>query len=251
MSCPMIKPGLCSFVAVWLTCVGLTPLTSYAVAEAPDAQDAAQPNALTPEEAGSGWILLFDGKTSDGWRNYGRQSTNPGWKVIDGTLVRVDNGAGDLVTVGQYESFELSLEYKISRGGNSGVMFQVVEQGDYPWMTGPEAQIVDNQEGHDPQLSGWIYALYPSDVDATKPAGQWNQLRIVATRKKCQTYINGIKYLEYVPGSDDWDSRVAKSKFAAYPVFGKATTGHIALQDHQAWVAFRNIKLRPIQDDGD
>jgi hypothetical protein len=205
-----------------------------------------EPNVLTEAEQKAGWKLLFDGKTTNGWRSFRKQDIHSGWKVIDGALTRVGNDAGYIVTVDKYGSFELSLEFNISRGGNSGVMFHVTEEYELPWMSGPEVQIVDNKEGHDPQLSGWLYDLYPATVDATRPPGQWNHLRIIVTPQKSETYMNGVKYCEYALGSKDWDSRVAKSKFAEFPEFGKATEGHIALQDHNAVVGFRNIKVRPL-----
>lgn len=208
---------------------------------------AAEPNTLSEKEKREGWKLLFDGKTTDGWRNYKQQQVSPGWKVENGSLCRAENGAGDIITKEQYGSFELSLEYKISKGGNSGLMFHVAEDGAAPWHTGPEIQIQDNKDGHDPQLAGWLYQLYKPDVDATKPAGEWNEVRILITPEKCATYMNGVKYYEYVKGSKDWNERVAKSKFAKMPNFGKPTSGHICLQDHGNPVCFRNVKIRPIK----
>jgi hypothetical protein len=213
---------------------------------AADEPQSASLNTLTDAEKQAGWKLLFDGKTTHGWRNFKQSGVAPGWKVIDGALTRAAAPAGDLMTVDQYDSFELSLEYSISREGNSGVLFHVTEELGAPFATGPEVQILDNPNAGDPQKAGWLYQLYPAKVDATKPVGQWNHLRIIVTPQKCETYMNGVKYYEYVKGSKDWDQRVAKSKFAEWPQFGKATRGYIDLQDHNYWVAFRNIKIRPI-----
>jgi len=204
-------------------------------------------NTLTDQEKAAGWKLLFDGKTTNGWRNYKKTDVGPGWKVESGALVRANKGAGDIVTADKYAAFELSLEYNITPGGNSGLMFHVTEDGNTPWKTGPEIQVQDNKEGHDPQKAGWLYQLYKSDVDATKPAGEWNELRILITPEKCATWMNGQLYYEYVKGSKDWDERVAKSKFAKEPSFGKPTSGYICLQDHGNLVSFRNIKIRPIK----
>jgi hypothetical protein len=203
-----------------------------------------QPNTLSEQEKQAGWKLLFDGKSAEGWRNYKKPDIGSGWKVVEGGLTRADRGAGDIVTIDQYGAFELSLEYRISPGGNSGLMFHVTEDGAAPWHSGPEIQIQDHKIGRDPQKSGWLYQLYPSEADSTKPAGEWNQVRIVITPAKCEQFMNGVKYCEYVKGSPDWDERVAKSKFAKFPQFGKATRGHICLQDHGNEVAFRNIKIR-------
>ncbi len=208
--------------------------------------DELPPNSLTDAEKAAGWKLLFDGKTTSGWRNFKKESIGPGWKVEDGTLVRKEGGAGDIITTDQYDSFELVLEYNISKGGNSGLMYHVSEAEKSPWMTGPEIQIQDNKDGHDPQKAGWLYQLYSSDKDATKAPGEWNQLRVLITPEKCEQYMNGEKYCEYVKGSDDWNERVTKSKFAKMPDFGKPIIGHICLQDHGNLVSFRNIKIRSI-----
>ena len=208
-----------------------------------------QPNTLTSAEQAEGWQLLFDGKTTDGWRNFRSDKAGEGWKVVDGALTRSAANAGDIMTDQQYDAFELSLEYKIFKEGNSGLMFHVTEEEDTPWKTGPEIQIQDNVDGHDPELSGWLYQLYHPDVDATKPVGEWNQLRVLITPTKSATFMNGVKYYEFVKGSDEWNQRVAESKFRSMPKFGKATKGHIALQDHGNPVAFRNIKIRVIKAD--
>ncbi|TWU33696.1 family 16 glycoside hydrolase [Novipirellula artificiosorum] len=206
-----------------------------------------QPNTLTAQEQADGWQLLFDGESMEAWKGYQEDSVGKGWKVVDGAMVRAEKGAGDIVTHEQYEAFELSLEYNISKGGNSGLMFHVTETEAKPWMTGPEIQVQDNQDGHDPQKAGWLYQLYKSDGDATKPVGEWNHLRVVITPEKSETYMNGVKYYEFVKGSDDWNQRVAASKFGKMPNFGKPTKGHIALQDHGNVVEYRNIKVRPIK----
>ena len=207
---------------------------------------AAEHNRLSSAEKADGWQLLFNGKNKEGWRNYKQETAGEGWKVIDGAIVRSSRGAGTIMTVGQYASFELSLEYKISKGGNSGIMFHATEEATTEWQTGPEIQIQDNKDGHDPQLSGWLYQLYKPDIDATYPAGEWNRVRFRITPEKGELWMNGVKYYEFVKGSADWNARVAKSKFARMNRFGKPTQGHICLQDHGNEVAYRNIKIRPL-----
>lgn len=223
--------------------LGLAGSLTWAV-QAADAEKAS--NTLTAEEEAAGWKLLFDGKSTDGWRNFKKEQVGPGWKIVDGALTRADKGAGDIITTEQFEAFELKLEYRISKGGNSGLMFHVTEEGNTPWMTGPEIQIQDNKDGHDPQKAGWLYQLYQADTDATRPAGEWNELRVIISPEKSETYMNGVKYYEFVKGSPDWDERVAKSKFGKMPLFGKATKGFLSLQDHGNEVAYRNIKIRKL-----
>ncbi|MCS1410780.1 MAG: hypothetical protein M2R45_03975 [Verrucomicrobia subdivision 3 bacterium] len=207
---------------------------------------AAEHNRLSSAEVADGWRLLFDGKTTSGWRNFQKDVISDGWKVIDGALIRAGRGAGSIITEEQFETFELSLEYKISKGGNSGIMFHVSEEGQTAWMTGPEIQIQDNVDGRDSQLSGWLYQLYKSDIDATYPAGQWNRVRFKITKDKGELWMNGVKYYEFVKGSDDWNQRVSKTKFNRIPSFGIPAKGHICLQDHGNEVAYRNIKIRPL-----
>jgi glucose/arabinose dehydrogenase len=209
---------------------------------------AENPHPRSPSD-GAGWRPLFDGKTLNGWRNYRQQEVGPGWQVVDGALTRVDDGAGDIITVEQFDRFELTLEYNIETDGNSGVMFHVTEDQPAPWQSGPEIQIRDDAGGRAKEKSGWLYQLYPSSIDASRPSGQWNDLRILVTPDQCVTYLNGIVYARYTMGSDDWNRRVARSKFASFPRFGKAGTGHICLQDHGSRVAFRNIRIRRFSEE--
>jgi hypothetical protein len=229
-------------------------------ADKPDAANDKQPaaplNTLTDKEKADGWQLLFDGKSIDQWRRYNGNGQPPGanWKVVDVTLM-LTPGGGDIVTKEQFDSFELSLDYAIAPGGNSGVMFHVQEMYREPGMSGPEIQILDNERARESQMNGWLYGLYqpPADpkagkpVDASKPAGQWNHLRLLVDGPKVEIELNGVKYISCEMWSDDWNQRVAKSKFVQWDQYGKARTGHIDLQDHGAPVAFRNIKIRPIK----
>jgi len=211
------------------------------------AEDAA-PNTLTDAEKKAGWKLLFDGKDASAqWRGYKMDKLPDGWKAEDGALVR--HGGPDIVTKDEFESFELAIDWKIGKGGNSGIMFKVKETDEPPYVTGPEAQVQDNVAGHDPQKAGWMYALYPASVDTTKPVGEWNHFvlkceKTPAGTYKCEHWMNGTKYVEYEIGSADWNEKVAKSKFGKMAGFAKSAKGHICLQDHGDEVAFRNIKIR-------
>ena len=214
----------------------------------------AEENQLTRSESLAGWQLLFDGKSTDNFRNYKKDGVSNGWKVIDGALVREGSGSGDIITKKKYKFFELSLEYNISEGGNSGLMFHVTEENPQPWQSGPEIQIQDNVKGHDPQKAGWLYQLYkpttPPDLDATRPAGQWNQLFVRISPTQSEVSVNGALYYKFKMGDDNWRKAVEKSKFAQFPGFGAAGEGHICLQDHGNLVSFRNIKIREVADDG-
>lgn len=215
---------------------------------------ASAPNELSQAEKQAGWSLLFDGISAENFRNFKKEGISDGWVIEDGVLIRKNQGAGDIISKNEYSAFELMLDYKISAGGNSGLMFHVTEEEDTPWKTGPEIQIQDNVAGHDPQKAGWLYQLYqpPEDpvtskvVDATRPAGEWNQLHILISPNQCEINMNGVRYARFQKGSDDWNKRVEASKFSAFKNFGKPEKGSIALQDHGNVVAFRNIKIRDL-----
>jgi hypothetical protein len=212
-------------------------------------------NTLSDSEKNAGWKLLFNGKNLDGWRNFKTNTIRPGWQVKDNILVCVDpKDAGDLCTDEKFTWFELQLDYNISPAGNSGIMFHVTDEGHRAWATGPEVQLEDNEKARDPQRCGWLYALYqpPDDpktgkpLDATKPAGEWNRIRLVINADKCEHYVNGVKYFDYVLGSEDFNARVAKSKFGKMPLFAKSNTGYVVLQGDHGEISFRNIKIRPL-----
>lgn len=226
-------------------------------------------NGLTDAEQRSGWELAFDGETTDGWRNYKKEGISEGWVVKDGALTRAEKGAGDIITEKKYKFFEISLEYNISKEGNSGLMFHVAETDGPPWHTGPEVQIQDNVDGHDPQKAGWLYQLYkpskpawaknfedlagistPDDTDATRPAGEWNNLYLRIAPNQCEVAMNGVSYFKFNLGDGQWKKLVEASKFAKFENFGRMGEGHICLQDHGNLVSFRNIKIRELSDKG-
>jgi hypothetical protein len=233
------------------------PAAAAAAAPKPfDVQAGPGANTLTEEEKKAGWKLLFDGKSLDGWHNFKATTVKPGWQVKDGALICENpKNAGDILTADKYSWFELSVDYNISEGGNSGIIYHITDQGGAVWSTGPELQLQDNEHAHDPQLCGWLYQLYKPEVDpktgkpldATKPSGQWNNVRLVLSPEKCEHYVNGVKYFEYQLGSEDFKKRVEASKFGKMPNFAKSDTGYIALQGDHGQVAFRNIKIRPIE----
>jgi hypothetical protein len=206
-------------------------------------------NRLTRQEEASGWRLLFDGRKMDAWRGFRLNEVPPGWKVVDGTISRVGSGA-DLITREEFANFELSLEWRIGTGGNSGIMYRVTEEDNDTYRTGPEMQVLDDA-GHPDGRSrltsaGALYGLYPAPEGAVRPAGQWNAARIVVNGNRVQHWLNGVKTVEYELLSPEWQQKVAASKFGEWPRFGRAARGHIALQDHGDLVSYRNIKIRTL-----
>lgn len=197
---------------------------------------------------GTGWRALFDGSTTSGWRGFRQQTMPEGWQVVDGALTRVGK-AGDIITIEQFEDFELTLEWKVAAGANSGVFYRVTEDEDAMWKTAPEMQVIDNayREPLKPaQLAGANYDLHPPTRDTSRAAGSWNDTRILVRGNHVEHWLNGAKVVEYELGSDDWKRRVQASKFNAHPRYGRARKGHIGLQDHGDTVAYRNIRIRTI-----
>lgn len=209
---------------------------------------AAETNTLTPKDKADGWRLLFDGKSLDGWRGFKAAVPDPGWHVTDGALSPDPKTSKDIITKEEFGDFELSFQWKISKLGNSGVMFHVIEQGDETYESGPEYQILDNAHGEPPlQRAASLFALYAPTMDMTKPPGQWNQGRILVRDGHVEHWLNGMKVVEYQIGSPDFKARVAASKFRQWPQFASSPTGHIALQNHGDAVAFRDIKIRVLK----
>jgi hypothetical protein len=212
-------------------------------------------NTLTKSEKAAGWQLLFDGQAIDQFRGYRKEQVPDAWTVEAGAIALTGKGGGDLVTKNQYENFELTLDWKISEGGNSGVFFNVVEDPKlrYTWLTGPEVQIIDDlrhpdakQGKNNNRQAGTNYDLMPLAVPAVKPVGEFNTMRIVVNKGHVQHWLNGKKVVDYQLWSPEWEALVKGSKFASMPRYGRAKSGYIALQDHGDKVWFKNIKIRPL-----
>ena len=213
-------------------------------------------NALSAKEKSEGWKLLFDGKSTTGWRNYQSDKVTDRWKVSNGELYldkSVTAGAGDIMTDAEFQDYELSLEWKISACGNSGIIFNVVEDDKFKntYNSGPEMQVLDNTCHPDAKIAkhraGDLYDLIAVSKETVKPAGEWNQVRIMSKNSKMEFWLNGTKVVDFTMHTPEWKNMVANSKFKSMPGFGEAKKGHIALQDHGDAVWFRNIKIRELK----
>ncbi|WP_367913605.1 DUF1080 domain-containing protein [Leadbetterella sp. DM7] len=213
------------------------------------------PNQLTPEEQKEGWELLFDGQSLSGWHLYNEGNKPSAWKVENGELMYRSDSARveheDLVTDKEFENYDFRFEWKISEEGNSGVFINVVERKDIPtaWASGPEYQLLDSLHPdyavNLKKRAGCLYGFteQKNPVPA-RPAGEWNQGRIVQQNGKVQFYLNGLLTAEQDMTGESWKEMIAASSFNYFPDFGKATKGRIGLQKWYKSVAFRNLKIK-------
>jgi 3-keto-disaccharide hydrolase len=204
-----------------------------------------------PQSSMGAWSVLFEGHSLSQWRGYTDEAVPAGWRIAEGALVK-DGPVGDLMTRDQFGDFELTLEWRIGDGGNSGIFYRGTQEYDHIYWSAPEYQLLDDVKGADNKTrltcAGAAYALYPSPPGHLKPVGQWNSARIVARGAHVEHWLNDVKLVEYELWSPDWEAKVKASKFAAYPNFGRAKRGYIALQgDHDGSLGFRNIRIREVQ----
>ncbi len=218
-------------------------------------------NTLTEQEQKDGWVLLFDGKSTNGWHSYGKPTAGAAWKVQDESIYldtstkvgwQIKDG-GDLVTDNEYENFHLKLDWKIMPKGNSGIIFYIHEDSvkyEHTWHTGPEMQVLDNAGHSDADINkhraGDLYDLIASSKETVKPAGEWNHVEIIADKGQLKFSLNGENIITTTLWDDNWKKMVAGSKFKDKPGFGIYKKGKIALQDHGDIVWFRNVKIRAL-----
>lgn len=212
-------------------------------------------NELTAKEKKQGWQLLFDGKTTSGWHNFHKPSVGPAWTVADGTLQldpKIKDGRGDVVTDGEYQNFELSIDWNIAEEGNSGIMFLVQDEKAYDatYVTGPEYQLLDDKKAEDNKLAnhlaGSLYDIIAPPKEAEHPAGEWNHTVIKLKDGELTFWLNGVQTVKTHLWDANWTAMVAKSKFKDWKGFAAFHKGHISLQDHGYHIQFRNIKIRQL-----
>lgn len=217
-------------------------------------------NTLSDDEKAGGWELLFDGITFNGWKCYNQDSIGPLWTVKEGAIVCDGRGFGEgsanggsLITTKQWGNFELRIDWKISAGGNSGIIYHVIEKPEYKqsYETGPEYQVLDDAgwkgELKEAQKAGSNYDMFAAPVSKKLlPVGEWNTARIVYNNGHVEHWLNEEKIVEFDEGSASFEERYKKSKWVEYPGWNKSKTGAISLQDHGAPVYFRNIRIKAL-----
>jgi hypothetical protein len=210
-------------------------------------------NSLSSTEKKMGWNLLFDGKTTSGWHGYNLKGFANCWIIEDGAFTTTTKGGAesqDIITDKKYRSFALSIDFKIAKGTNSGIIFQVAEDPKYkyPYETGPELQIIDQANWPDPlkdwQKCGANYAMYPPKSHPCKSIGEWNHLLLVVDGNQVTHVINGVVTVQYEKYSDEWKKLRNSGKWSTFPDYGKFDEGSISLQNHGTQIWYRNIKLK-------
>jgi len=242
--------------------IGLLSVACSKPAQQETTSDESTPNMLTEAEKSAGWQLLFDGSTLDGWKRYNRDTIGPLWSVKEGAIICDGTGFGEgsgdiggsLMTTQSFGNFELTAEWKISPGGNSGILYHVVEGADLgaDYHTGPEYQVMDDDGWQGGELMpaqkvGSNYDMF--NAPTTKkvmPVGEWNTSKIVYNNGHVEHWLNGEKTVEFEEGSEEYNQRYQKSKWVDFPSWNKFKSGAISLQDHGAPVYFRSIKIKSL-----
>jgi hypothetical protein len=231
--------------------LAITFLAASAMQAAP--QNGTAANTLTAAEKAAGWTLLFDGHSLDGWRGYKKpDAAGLRWKVDDGALslpaqTAAGTRSGDIISKDTFEQFELTLDWRIAPGGNSGIKYFILE--DLDSAIGHEYQVIDDERHADAKIgphrqTAAFYDVLPASERPVKPAGEWKTTRIVVRGQTVEHWLNGKKVLQYELGSPALKAAIAKSKFKGIARFGTRQNGHILLQDHGNQVWFRSIKIR-------
>jgi hypothetical protein len=200
--------------------------------------------------AQAGWRMLFDGKNLTAWRGYKTSEVPAGWRVVDGVIVK-EGSAEDIMTRDQFANFELDLDWKIAKGGNSGIFYHGTDEYDHIYWSAPEYQLLDDANAPDGKnrltSAAAAYALYAPPAGVVKPADEWNTTRLVVNGAHVEHWLNGQKVVEYELWSPDWKAKVATSKFSAYPNYGMARKDYIGIQgDHSGALSLRNIRIREL-----
>lgn len=212
-------------------------------------------NTLAVKEKKNGWKILFDGKSTKGWHGYNMKNFPDCWIIEDGSLTMTSKGGGedqDIITNRKYRNFAISIDYKLTKAANSGIIYQISEDPKYkfPYETGPEFQVIDHENWPDKledwQINGANYAMYPPMFKPYMPLGEWNHLLLVVRGNDVTQILNGEIVVHYVKNSDEWMKLRNSGKWSNFPDWGKFDEGYISLQNHGTKVWYRNIKIKEL-----
>lgn len=258
----MIKQlGVVAFAAIFASCGGSATKADEKKNDTATAKNDVMVNTLSEEQKADGWQLLFDGQSTKGWHKYGGKPVGTAWKIADGALYldttvkenwQIKDG-GDIITDEEFENFHFKMEWKIAKDGNSGIIFYIHEDTakyQWPWMTGPEMQVLDNDGHADGKIpkhrAGNLYDLIASTKETVKQPGEWNLAEIKCLNGKLDLILNGESQVSTTMWDDNWKKLVAGSKFKTMPDFGTYKKGKIGLQDHGNTVWFRNVMIKKL-----
>lgn len=246
----LIIPTLFILLIFCLLSCGTTNMALYKMTDQKQV-----PNTLSNKEKNNGWKLLFDGKTTGGWHGYNMKSFPDCWAIEDGCFTMNTTGGAeslDILTNKKYKSFAFSVDYKLTKAANSGIIYQISEDSKYkfPYETGPEVQVIDHDGWPDKledwQINGANYAMYPPLVKPYKPVGEWNHLLLFVDGNKVTQILNGEVIVKYEKYSEEWNKLRNSGKWANFPDWGKFDEGYISLQNHGTKVFYRNIKIKEL-----
>ncbi len=231
-----------------LTVLVVTALAGCAGSSPPSVQPSGSSATLSEADRAAGWRSLFDGKSLNAWRGYKSQQVPTGWNIVDGTIIK-SGEAEDLVSREPYANFELSLDWKLAEGGNSGIFYRATEEYEHIYWSGPEYQLLDDAHAPDGRnrltAAASAYGLYAPPAGVVRGPNEWNTTRILVSGTHVEHWLNGQKVVEYEFGSPDWKARVKASKFGEWPNYGLAKAGYIGIQgDHHGMLALRNLRIR-------
>lgn len=238
-----------SFTRVAVCAISMFAVLQFSLAPEAAAQRSSSMKIEGKEKQGK-FVEPLANRDLEHFRGYVSEEIGPGWSIEGKHLVFDGSGGGDIMTKKTFEDFELQVEWKIQEGGNSGIMFRVTTGDEAPYMSGPEFQILDDEAHSDGKTelssAGALYGLYPASGKKLRGAGKWNKSRIIVEGNKITHHLNGKKVVEAEIDSDDWNKRLAESKFKDWEKFAKASSGHICFQDHGDPVRFRNIRIKSL-----
>ena len=237
-----------SYLVLWvLACVSMRLIA----ADASDAANGSTTAVTHGQSSGAGpWRSLLHDHSAPDWRGWKEAGLPSGWHIVHGVLSK-EGAVDDLVTRDNFKDFELELEWKIGKAGNSGIFYRGTREYDHIYWSAPEYQLLDDANTEDGSsrttAAGSAYGLYGGPAGVVLPFDHWNKTRLVVRGTHVEHWLNGRKVVEYELQSDEWKSKVAAGKFAAYPNYGRASAGLIGLQgDHPGALAIRHIRIREL-----
>ena len=196
------------------------------------------------------WTVLFDGEKVNGLRGYKQKGLPDSWVIVDGTMKTIPGHGVDLISENVYKNFELELEWKVPKGGNSGIFYFATEEGKHIYESAPEMQVLDDATHTNGKAAltsaGSLYDLIAASASVVKPVGEFNRVRIKVQDNHVEHWLNGIKVVDYIYQSENMKALIAKSKFKTMPLFAKASSGHIGLQGDHGEIWYRNIRIRKL-----